>query len=41
MKRWEKSPTIETCIVLNRTDTEVSMKEGRDIWWHELLGFGR
>ncbi len=32
-----KSPTIETCIVLNRTDTEVSMKEGRDIWWHELL----
>ena len=33
----EKSPTIETCIVLNRTDTEVSMKEGRDIWWHELL----
>ena len=33
----EKSPTIETCIVLNRTGTEVSMKEGRDIWWHELL----
>lgn len=34
----EKSPTVETCIVLNRTDTQVSMKEGRDIWWHELLG---
>ncbi|MEL0096020.1 MAG: acetate--CoA ligase [Planctomycetaceae bacterium] len=33
----EKSPTVETCIVLNRTDTQVSMKEGRDIWWHELL----
>ncbi|MBK96713.1 MAG: acetate--CoA ligase [Planctomycetaceae bacterium] len=33
----EKSPTVETCIVLNRTDSEVSMKEGRDIWWHELL----
>ena len=33
----EKSPTVETCIVLNRTDTQVSMKEGRDVWWHELL----
>ena len=33
----EKSPTVETCLVLNRTDSEVSMKEGRDIWWHELL----
>jgi len=33
----EKSPTVETCIVLNRTDSQVSMKEGRDIWWHELL----
>ena len=33
----EKSPTVETCIVLNRTNSEVLMKEGRDIWWHELL----
>ena len=33
----EKSPTVETCLVLNRTDSEVSMKEGRDIWWHELI----
>ncbi|MBA61900.1 MAG: acetate--CoA ligase [Planctomycetaceae bacterium] len=33
----EKSPSVETCIVLNRTDSEVSMKEGRDIWWHELV----
>ena len=33
----EKSPTVETCIVLNRTDSQVSMKEGRDIWWHELV----
>lgn len=33
----EKSPTVETCIVLNRTDSEVAMKEGRDIWWHELV----
>ncbi len=33
----EKSPTVETCIVLNRTGSDVSMKDGRDIWWHELL----
>jgi acetyl-CoA synthetase len=33
----EKSPTIETCIVLARTDTPVAMKEGRDVWWHDLL----
>ena len=33
----EKSPTVHTCIVLNRTDNEVTMIEGRDIWWHDLL----
>ncbi|MEC7564678.1 MAG: acetate--CoA ligase [Planctomycetota bacterium] len=33
----EKSPTVHTCIVLNRTDNEVTMNEGRDIWWHDLL----
>ncbi|MBT4693179.1 MAG: acetate--CoA ligase [Planctomycetaceae bacterium] len=33
----EKSPTVETCIVLARTDTPVEMQAGRDLWWHELL----
>ena len=33
----EKSPTVETCIVLARTDTAVEMREGRDLWWHDLL----
>ncbi len=33
----EKSPTIEKCIVLRRTGTEVPMKEGRDLWWHDLM----
>ena len=34
---------IETCscvdrvIVLNRTDTKVKMKEGRDVWWHKEM----
>lgn len=33
----EKSPTVKTCIVLARTDTPVEMKEGRDLWWNDLL----
>ncbi|MBL4654999.1 MAG: acetate--CoA ligase, partial [Bacteroidia bacterium] len=31
----EKCPTIEKSIVLKRTGFEVTMKEGRDVWWHE------
>ena len=33
----EKSPTVEKCVVLRRTGNDVSMKEGRDVWWHEML----
>ncbi len=33
----EKSSSVETCIVLRRTENEVAMKEGRDFWWHELM----
>ena len=36
-KALEKSPTVEKCIVLQRTGTEVSMQLGRDYWWHELM----
>ncbi|MCA9237417.1 MAG: AMP-binding protein, partial [Planctomycetales bacterium] len=32
-----KSPTVETCIVLNRVNSAVSMKAGRDHWWHDLM----
>ncbi len=32
-----KSPTVEKCIVLRRTGADVSMQEGRDLWWHELM----
>jgi len=32
----EKSPTVQRSIVLKRTGTTVAMKEGRDLWWHEL-----
>ena len=33
----EKSPTVESCVVLQRVGNEVSMQAGRDHWWHELL----
>ncbi len=33
----EKSPTVEKCIVFNRTGQDIPMKEGRDLWWHELM----
>jgi acetyl-CoA synthetase len=32
-----KSPTVEKCIVLNRVGQDVTMKAGRDLWWHELM----
>lgn len=33
----EKS-SVETVIVYQRTKQEVTMKEGRDFWWHEVVG---
>jgi acetyl-CoA synthetase len=32
-----KSPTVEKCVVLNRCNTAVEMKAGRDVWWHDLV----
>ncbi len=32
-----KCPTIEKTIVFKRTNTKVTMKPGRDLWWHEQL----
>ncbi|WP_439620250.1 acetate--CoA ligase [Gemmata sp.] len=32
-----KSPTVEKCVVLNRCNTAVEMKAGRDVWWHDLM----
>ena len=29
--------TVEKVIVLKRTGTEVTMKAGRDIWWHDAI----
>ncbi len=33
----EKSPTVEKCIVFERTKGGVPMKAGRDLWWHEEM----
>lgn len=33
----EKTESIEKVIVLKRTDQDVNMKEGRDIWWHDAI----
>jgi acetyl-CoA synthetase len=30
-------PGVETCFVVNRTNTDVPMQEGRDVWWHEEM----
>ncbi|NLD39366.1 MAG: acetate--CoA ligase [Desulfatiglans sp.] len=30
-------PTIKKCVVVNRINKETEMKEGRDLWWHELM----
>ncbi len=32
-----KSPSVQKCIVLKRTDTDCEMNEGRDFWWHDLM----
>ena len=33
-----RSPSVEKCVVLRRTDADVAMQEGRDVWWHDLVG---
>jgi acetyl-CoA synthetase len=33
----EQSPTIKTCLVVRRTGGDVNMKQGRDVWAHEVL----
>ncbi len=32
-----QSPTIEHVVVVKRTDSEVTMTEGRDVWYHDLV----
>jgi acetyl-CoA synthetase len=32
-----KSTTVEKCVVLHRIGTPVTMHQGRDFWWHDLM----
>jgi acetyl-CoA synthetase len=31
------APSIEKVVVVKRTDSDISMQEDRDIWWHDLV----
>jgi acetyl-CoA synthetase len=31
----EECPSVECCIVYQRTGENIAMREGRDLWWHE------
>jgi acetyl-CoA synthetase len=33
----EDCPTIEKVLVLRRTEQDVPMTDGRDVWWHDLV----
>jgi acetyl-CoA synthetase len=35
-KAMELSPTMEICITIKRTNTDVYMENGRDYWYHDL-----
>ena len=32
-----RTPSIEHVVVLRRVGSEVAMKEGRDLWWDEIV----
>ena len=33
----EKCPTVTHCVVVNRTGADIAMKDGRDVWYHDLV----
>ena len=33
----KSTPSVNVCIVVQRTGSPQDMKEGRDFWWHELM----
>ena len=32
----EKCPDVKKCVVLKHTSSEINMKEGRDVWYHDI-----
>jgi acetyl-CoA synthetase len=35
-KALEGAPCVQTVLVLKRTANPITMKEGRDVWWHDV-----
>ncbi len=33
----KQTPSVEKCIVVRRTGSNITMQVGRDFWWHELV----
>jgi acetyl-CoA synthetase len=33
----KETPSVESCIVVKRTGSNIHMEAGRDHWWHELI----
>ncbi len=33
----ERTPSIEKVLVVRRTDEDTPMREGRDVWWHDVV----
>src|SRR5436190_10085420 len=33
----KETPSVQSCIVVKRTDSKIHMEAGRDHWWHELM----
>jgi len=36
-KALETCPSVETCVVVKRTGANITMKDGRDVWWHDEI----
>ncbi len=33
----DMAPTVGTCVTVKRTGSDVTMKDGRDQWWHDVV----
>ncbi|NIT14537.1 MAG: AMP-binding protein, partial [Candidatus Dadabacteria bacterium] len=33
----KSAPSVKKVVVVNRTNTKIRMKKGRDFWWHDLM----
>ncbi|NYF99445.1 acetate--CoA ligase [Janibacter cremeus] len=33
----DMAPTVKHCVTVRRTGSDVTMKQGRDLWWHDVV----